>query len=85
MMKLRTITVRGVPEKVHRAIRIRAVQHGRSLQAEILAIFEEAVKPEGRVKLGDLLGEIGREVQLTDEELANFDRDDQSSARAVVF
>ena len=51
-MGVRAVTVRDVPEEVHRAIRVRAAQHGRSLQAEMLAIFEQAVKPEGRVKLG---------------------------------
>lgn len=83
-MKGRTVTIRGIPEDIYRAIRVRAAQHGRSLQAEVLAIFEEAVKPEKRVKLGDLLAEIGQEVKLTDEELANFQRDD-SPARVVEF
>ena len=83
-MGVRSVTVRDVPEEVHRAIRVRAAQHGRSLQAEMLAIFEQAVKPEGRVKLGNLLGEIGREVKLTDEEVAGFERD-HSTARAASF
>ncbi|MCK9466117.1 MAG: Arc family DNA-binding protein [Thiopseudomonas sp.] len=83
-MGVRAVTVRDVPEEVHRAIRVRAAQHGRSLQAEMLAIFEQAVKPEGRVKLGNLLGEIGREVKLTDEEVAGFERD-HSPARAANF
>lgn len=83
-MGVRAVTVRDVPEEVHRAIRVRAAQHGRTLQAEMLAIFEQAVKPEGRVKLGNLLSEIGREVKLTDEEVAGFERD-QSPARAVNF
>ena len=83
-MRVRAVTVRDVPEEVHSAIRVRAAQHGRSLQAEMLAIFEQAVKPEGRVKLGNLLGEIGREVKLTDEESAGFERD-RSPARAVSF
>lgn len=83
-MSTRAITVREVPEEVHRAIRVRAAQHGRSLQAEILAIFEQAVKPEGRVMLGNLLSEIGREVKLTDEEAAGFERD-ATPARAVDF
>lgn len=83
-MGVRAVTARRVPEEVHRAIRVRAVQQGRSLQVEMLAIFEQAVKPEGRVKLGSLLGEIGREVKLTDEEAAGFERD-HLPARAVNF
>ena len=83
-MGVRAVTIRNVPEEVHRAIRVRAAEHGRSLQAEMLAILGQAVKPEGRVKLGDLLESIGRETQLTDEEMANFERDG-SPARAVSF
>lgn len=57
-----SITIRNVPDEVHRALRVRAALHGRSAEAEIRAILENAVKPEGRVKLGSLLAEIGREV-----------------------
>jgi plasmid stability protein len=44
--------------------------HGRSTEAEVRAILEEAVKPEGRVKLGSLLADIGRRTKLTDDEAA---------------
>ena len=47
-------------------------------------ILNSAVKPEGRVRLGDLLEGIGRKVKLTDEEVAVFERD-RSLARAVSF
>ncbi|KWC36160.1 plasmid stability protein [Burkholderia ubonensis] len=56
------ITVRNLPDEVHRALRIRAAQHGRSTEAEVRDILEKAVQPEGRVKLGTLLAEIGREI-----------------------
>lgn len=56
------ITVRNLPEEVHRALRVRAAMHGRSTEAEIRDILENAVRPEGRVKLGSLLAEIGREA-----------------------
>jgi plasmid stability protein len=69
------LTVRNLPNEVHRALRVRAAMHGRSTEAEVRAILEEAVKPEGRVKLGSLLASIGREARLTDEELAAFERD----------
>lgn len=81
---MKALTIRGVPEEVHRAIRIRAAKHGRSLQAELCDILTNAVKPEGRVKLGDLLVDIGRKVKLTDEEMAVFERD-RSPARAASF
>jgi len=72
---MKAVTIRNVPEEVHRAIRVRAAQNGRTLQAEMCDILAAAVKPEGRVKLGDLLASIGRKVKLTDEEMAVFDRD----------
>jgi plasmid stability protein len=56
------ITVRNVPDEVHRALRVRAATHGRSTEAEIRDILETAVKPEGRIKLGTLLADIGREL-----------------------
>lgn len=60
------ITIRNVPEEVHRALRVRAAMHGRSTEAEIRDILESAVKPEGRIKLGSLLAEIGREADGID-------------------
>lgn len=81
---MRAVTIRNVPEEVHRAIRVRAAQNGRTLQAEMCEILAAAVKPEGRVKLGDLLADIGRKVKLTDEEMAVFEHD-HSPARAASF
>lgn len=52
------LTVRNVPDEVHRALRLRAAQHGRSTEAEVRAILESAVKPEGPVRLGTLMYEI---------------------------
>lgn len=81
-----SVTVRNVPDEVHRAIRVRAAQHGHSIEAELRDILESAVKPQGRVKLGSLLAEIGRTARLTDEELAIFDSArDKTPARAATF
>jgi antitoxin FitA len=57
-----SLTVRNLPDETHRALRVRAATHGRSTEAEIRAILEAAVRPVGRVKLGSMLAEIGREV-----------------------
>ena len=68
------VTVRNLPDEVHRAIRIQAAHHGRSTDAEIRSILERAAKPEGRVKLGSFLASIAREAGgLTDEEHALFE------------
>jgi len=65
-----SITVRNVPDDVHRALRVRAAQHGRSAEAEIRDILEHAVKPEKRVRIGDALASLGRKLDLTEEDLA---------------
>jgi plasmid stability protein len=57
----RAVTIRNIPVEIHRALRARAAQHGHSTEAEIRLILETAVKSEGRVKLGSLLAQIGRE------------------------
>lgn len=81
---MRAVTIRNVPEEVHRAIRVRAARSGRTLQAEMCEILATAVKPRGRVKLGDLLAGIGRKVKLTDAEISVFERE-PSPARAASF
>jgi len=81
-----SVTVRNVPDEVHRAIRVRAARHGRSIEAELRDILQTAVKPQGRVKLGSLLSGIGRKVKLTKEEFALFDNArDTKTARAAIF
>jgi plasmid stability protein len=69
-----SITVRNVPDEVHRALRVRAAQHGRSAEAEIREILENALQPEGRVKLGSLLSRIGCKINLTDDEFSIFEQ-----------
>lgn len=81
-----SVTVRNVPDEVHRAIRVRAAQHGRSIEAELRDILESAVRPQGRIKLGSLLAEVGRKAKLTDEEFATFESvRDKAPARAASF
>lgn len=81
------VNVRNLPDEVHRAIRIQAAHHGRSTEAEIRDILEQAVAPEGRVKLGSLLASYAREAGgLTDEEQALFESGRiNSPARAASF
>lgn len=67
------LTVRNVPDDVHRALRVRAAQHGRSAEAEVRDILEHAVKPEKRIRMGDALAALGRRVGLTNEDFEIFD------------
>lgn len=55
-----SVTVRNLPEETHRALKLRAAQHGRSTEAEIRNILESAVRP--KVGLGSALAAIGRGV-----------------------
>ncbi|WP_029461697.1 FitA-like ribbon-helix-helix domain-containing protein [Serpentinimonas barnesii] len=81
-----SLTVRNVSAEVHRALRVRAALHGRSIEAELRDMLEAAVRPQGRVKLGSLLTEIGRQAQLSDAEFALFERTPGTSpARAAGF
>lgn len=68
------LTVRKVPADVHRALRLRAAQHGRSTEAEVREILASVVKPEKRVRLGDALAALGRKIGLTNEDFAVFER-----------
>ena len=59
------VTIRNLSDEAHRALKARAAQHNRSTEAEIRAILEAAVRPEGRVRLGSALAEIGRKHGIT--------------------
>jgi len=54
------VTVRKLPVETHRALKLRAAQHGRSTEAEIREILEEAVRPKKRVKIGSELAAFGQ-------------------------
>lgn len=64
------LTIRNVPDEVHRALRVRARAHGRSAEAEVREILAEALIPERRVLLGDALVALGRDLELTADEVA---------------
>lgn len=64
-----SLTVRNIPEETHRALRVRAAMRGVSTEAEIRSILENAVRPDGRIKLGSLLAEISQEVGGVDLEV----------------
>ena len=58
------VSIRNLDEDTKRRLRIRAAQHGRSMEAEIRAILEEAVKEPERpggpfTVLMDRFGAIG--------------------------
>lgn len=81
-----TVTVRNLPEEVHRALRVRAAMHGRSTEAEIRSILESTVRPPQRLRLGTALAELGRRAGLTDDDIAAIERmRDKAPAEPVRF
>ena len=83
-----SITIRNLPVETHRALKVRAARHGRSTEAEIRDILEKAAKPKGRIKLGSLLAEIGREAKLSKKEWAAFEaalERDKTPAEPIEF
>lgn len=80
------LTVRNVPDDVHRALRVRAAQHGHSTEAEVREILAAAVKPEKRVRVGEALAAIGRKIGLTNEDFAVLDSvRDKTPAKPLSF
>jgi antitoxin FitA len=68
------LTIRNIPDAGH------------SMEAEVREIIESAVSPRGRVKLGSLLAELGRQAKLSDEEFALFSQvRDKTPARRLSF
>lgn len=81
-LDLPSLTVRGISQifrqiirihtlsgEAHRALKVRAAQINRSAEAEMRAILETAVRPEGRLRLGAALSKASREMGLTNADV----------------
>ncbi|OFZ97619.1 MAG: plasmid stability protein [Betaproteobacteria bacterium RBG_19FT_COMBO_58_11] len=75
------VTVRNLPEETHRALKLRAAQHGRSTEAEIREILEEAVRPKTRVKIGSELAALGKRFGGVDLDISR----DQAPTEPAAF
>jgi antitoxin FitA len=64
------LTVRNVPDEVHRALRLRAAEHGHSTEAEVRQILALAVKPAQRVRMGGAMLAIARDAGVTDSDVS---------------
>lgn len=62
------ITIRNLPEETHRALKARAAAHGRSTEAEVRSILNEAVASATG-------GGLGTRVSLIAAEVGGFDLD----------
>ena len=80
------LTVRNLPDEVHRALRMRAALHGHSTEAEVREILATAVKPEARVRMGEALAALGRTISLTNDDFQVFEQvRDQTPAKPLRF
>jgi plasmid stability protein len=56
------------------------------METEVREILASVVSPQGRVKLGSLLADMGRRARLTDEEFTVFEQlRSKAPARPVSF
>ncbi|MCB4767091.1 plasmid stabilization protein [Ancylobacter sp. Lp-2] len=72
------VTIRNLSDEAHRALKVRAAHHGRSTEAEIRDILEEAVRPANRLRIGSALAALSREAGLTN---ADFEALEQARDR----
>jgi antitoxin FitA len=74
LMSMASITIRQLPETTKRKLRIRAAQHGRSMEQEAREILQSALaQPDGPKDLGKAIREIfapfgGVELQIPPRE-----------------
>ena len=79
-------TIRNLSEETHRALKVRAAQHGRSAEAEMRDILETAVRPATRLRLGTALAEASRRIGLTNEDVEALERTfDRTPAEPMSF
>lgn len=64
------LTVRNVPDEVHRALRLRAAEHGHSTEAEVREILALAVKPAQRVRMGGAMAAVARHAGVTESDVS---------------
>lgn len=80
------LTIRNIPEDIHRGLKALAASHGQSTEAEVRAILAAAVKPSSRLKMGQALWELGREVGLSNDDVAAMDATrDSTPAEPMSF
>ena len=75
------ITIRQIPDEVHRALKAQAQVQGKSAEALARTILQRELFPADRVRPGDLLRSIWKGADLED---VSFERD-RSSIDAATF
>jgi len=77
------ITVRQIPDEVHRALKVQAEQEGVSAEAKARQLLAEGLFPKDRPRPGDLLRDLwrGDEEDFDDVEFSR----DGAPIRGAVF
>lgn len=57
-----TFIIRNLPNEIHRALKVRAAEHGRSLEAEVRIVLEANIHDACESGLGTRLGSIGKKL-----------------------
>ncbi len=63
------ITVGNISDETHRALKLRAARHGRSIEAEMREILESVVGPAEPLRLGSALSTLSRNAGLTNADI----------------
>ena len=74
-----TMTVRNLPDDVHRRVKFYAVERGLSAEAAARELLDKATRPTE--KLGDILAEYARQHDAMPLDIKR----DQNPVRAVTF
>ena len=68
------LTVRNLPDYVHRALRLRAAGNRRSTESEVREILASAVVPEQRIRMGTAMAAIARKNGLINGDVIAFEK-----------
>ena len=71
------LSIKNAPDDVVERLRARAARHHRSLQGELLAIIEEAVRPTPHLTPEEVLAEVRALELATPDEAAAIVRADR--------
>ncbi len=68
------LTVRNLPDDIHRALRVSTALHGRSMEAEVRETIASVVKTESHVRLRDTLAALSNEIGLNNKDFEIFEK-----------
>jgi plasmid stability protein len=73
------LSIKNAPDDIVALVKLRAQRNHRSLQGELLAIIEEAVRRPARMTIDDIRAQARRLGLQTPDEATGWIRDDRDS------